>query len=280
MSKRFAVVGSPIAHSKSPVIHSAAYVQLKKGFSYDKIEVQKNHLMQFVETLDEQWQGLSVTAPLKSEAFRLAKESDEISRLTGSSNTLVKVNGYWRAFNTDVFGVEQALRQAVNQEVANIVVIGTGSTATSVIAAVSSLFPAAKLAIAGRNKAAMADLMNFARGRGFGNVKRTTISKAFTRFDLVISTLPAGVIDEQIEGLRNSRYRKPKGIFLDVAYEPWPSKAAQCWIDSGLTTISGIEMLLWQAIAQIRIFVEGDPETEVFNEAAVLLAMRNSIGLI
>ena len=112
MSKQLAVLGSPISHSKSPAIHAAAYRVLNQNFEYSKIQVEKNHLMQFVETLDPNWLGLSVTAPLKNEAFRLSRNSDEISRLTGASNTLLRSNEGWDAFNTDVFGIQKALAEA------------------------------------------------------------------------------------------------------------------------------------------------------------------------
>ena len=90
MSRNLAVLGSPISHSKSPKIHLAAYGVLGKDFEYNKVQVEKNHLRQFVETLDESWLGLSVTAPLKPEALRLAKSGDETALLTGSANTLLR----------------------------------------------------------------------------------------------------------------------------------------------------------------------------------------------
>lgn len=280
MSRNLAVLGSPISHSKSPVIHSAAYTVLGKDFEYNKIHVEKNHLMQFVETLDESWLGLSITAPLKTEALRLAKSADETATLTGSANTLLRGELGWKAFNTDVFGIQKALADVNRNSTETVSIIGSGATAVSAVLAVSKSFPNVRLLLASRNKSTLNDLVRFANQVGIKKVRTVTTRKALTKADLILSTLPAGALDTEAKSLEKSRFAKPKGIFFDVAYDPWPSRTAQLWIANNLQTVSGVEMLLWQAVAQIRIFCEGDPSIELFNEAAVILAMRHSIGLI
>ena len=280
MSKQLAVLGSPISHSKSPAIHAAAYRVLNQNFEYSKIQVEKNHLMQFVETLDPNWLGLSVTAPLKNEAFRLSRNSDEISQLTGASNTLLRSNEGWDAFNTDVFGIQKALAEAGVSNAKIVSVIGSGATAQSAVLAIARSFPETTLNLAARNKDALSELIKFAHAVGLKRVRRVTLQQALSSADLVVTTLPARAIDNEIAKLRAAWFRKPKGVLFDVAYDPWPSVAAKVWQSSQLSVISGVEMLLWQAIAQVRIFVGGNPGVELPNEAAVMLAMRDSIGLI
>lgn len=280
MSKHLAVVGSPIQHSKSPAIHSAAYAILGKDFDYVKIQVEKNHLMQFVETLDDTWLGLSVTAPLKPEARRLAKVVDETSTLTGSANTLLKTETGWSAFNTDVYGIQKALSTAGVANVKTAAILGSGATAVSAVLAVSRNYPGAKLLIAARNQSATKELIAFARSVGIKDVRSVTFRKALTKSALVISTLPSRALDNEVEALAGARFAKPHGVLFDIAYDPWPSLAAQLWSKHNLQVVHGVEMLLWQAIAQIRIFTEADPSKELFNEQAVLLAMRDSIGFI
>lgn len=278
--RNLAVVGSPIAHSKSPLIQSAAYRTLSLDWSYEKIEVQKNHLSQFVNSLDESWLGLSVTAPLKLEALRLAESIDSTSELTEATNTLVRTETGWRGFNTDVFGIQQSLRAAGVASAARVSVIGTGATARSAILAAVRNFPEFELILAGRNKSAARELIFFAKSLGVKRAAIKSVRKALTSADLVISALPAKVLDADARSLKKSRFSKPRGVFFDVAYDPWPSEAAKIWADEDLKIISGVEMLLWQAIAQVRIFSNGSPDVELFNEGAVLLAMRHSIGLI
>jgi shikimate dehydrogenase len=280
MTKHFAVLGSPISHSKSPQIHTAAYVVLGKDFDYVKIQVEKNHLMQFVETLDESWGGLSVTAPLKAEALRLSVKADEASRLTGAANTLFRTEAGWEAMNTDVFGIQKALADGLTANVVTASVIGSGATSVSAVLALVRSYPEVRLLLSARNRETLSQLVDFARSLGVKDVRAVSVRKALSKSDLVLSTLPAKALDDQIASLNRSRFFKPAGVLFDVAYEPWPSAAAQLWSSKGLAVISGVEMLLWQAIGQIRIFSEGDANRELYNESAVMLAMRDSIGLI
>lgn len=280
MNKQLAVVGSPISHSKSPIIHKAAYGILNQEFDYSKIQVEKNHLMQFVETLDPSWLGLSVTAPLKAEALRLASTADDAAKITGVANTLLKSEAGWSAFNTDVFGIQRALQEANVRDVRRVSILGTGATARSAALAIASSFPGVEFYLAGRNKDSLAKLRIFSRSVGVKQAKRVSMKRALRASDLVISTLPAKALDEDVMSLKASRFSKPKGLFFDVAYDPWPSEAAKLWSKHNLPVISGVEMLLWQAMAQVRIFCGGDPNSEVFNEPAVMLSMRHAIGLI
>ena len=280
MNSKLAVVGSPIEHSKSPLIHAAAYAVLGKSFEYSKIRIEKNHLRQFVETLDGDWVGLSVTAPLKVEALRLAITADETAALTNAANTLLRNSDGWLAFNTDVFGIQKAIN-AANVPTPNLIsILGSGATAISAVLAAHRSFPETKIQLAARNSDAIKDVRDFGRSIGVKNIAIVSQSKALSSSDLVLSTLPAGVLDGSIQKLSKSWFKKPHGVLFDVAYEPWPSQAAQLWTRNNLQVISGIEMLLWQALAQVRIFTEGDPNVEVFNEPAVMLAMRNALGLI
>ena len=277
--KQLAVVGSPISHSKSPAIHAAAYRVLKLDWSYSAIELGKGQLLNWLDGLDESWHGVSVTAPLKEEAAAFA--ATDLVKVLGAANTLLRVSGGWTAYNTDVFGIIQALRTAAKGEVRKVAIIGSGATAKSALAAVAELYPDAELTLAARNRDALPKLANFALHAFKFETKTTAnISKALSGNDLVISTLPAGALDDYVRKLRKSWVLKPRGLLFDVAYEPWPSEAAKLWSDAGLQVVAGIEMLLWQAIAQIRLFTTGSTDTELFNEAAIMHAMRDSVGLL
>lgn len=278
MNRNLAVVGSPISHSKSPVIHSSAYRILNLDWQYSKLEIRKNHLMQFVETLDESWIGLSVTAPLKEEAMNIASAHDSSTELPGVANTLVKANSGWQAFNTDVFGIQRAVAGLV--EIDRIAILGSGATAKSALVALGLSFPKAKFLICGRNSETLNELTDLTSKMGMNSKTSKSFRKGLTSSDLVVSTLPANALDDHVQKLAKSRFYKPSGVLFDVAYDPWPSSAASLWLENSLPVISGIEMLLWQAVGQIRVFTGGSLDLELPNEAAVMLAMRHSIGLI
>ena len=278
-TKRLAVVGSPITHSKSPAIHNAAYRVLKLDWNYDSHQVERGQLQSWLDALDDSWVGVSVTAPLKEEASHFAATALETA--LGSANTLIRTASGWIAYNTDVFGMTQALQAVPAEDIRRVTVVGAGATAKSALVAISRLYPKAKVTLAARRREPASKLKNFALHALKIEAKTTQdVSKAIGKADLVVSTLPAGALDEYVAKLQKSWFGKPKGALFDVAYEPWPSKAAEAWSAAKLPVISGIDMLIWQAVAQIRLFTGASADQELFNEAAVLHAMRDSVGLL
>lgn len=281
MSRRLAVLGSPIEHSKSPAIHNAAYRTLQLNWDYGRVEVASNHLLQFIENLDSDWLGLSLTMPLKEEACRLADEKTELVEATGVANTLLRTTTGWRAYNTDVFGIQRALSSVSAIEVQQICIIGSGATATSAVFAVAQSFPKAKICVVARNSSASREIRSKASKFGI-KVATASLAKLRSRAgksQIVISTVPSGSLDAFLPRLKNWLF-KPKGILLDVAYDPWPSPLSAIWQSKGAKAINGAEMLLWQAIEQIRIFQHSDMQVELPNERAVELAMRHELNLL
>lgn len=260
-TERLAVLGSPIAHSKSPLLHSAAYRQLGLDWSYEAIEVTAEGLREFVESRDESWRGLSLTMPLKHHVIPLLTESDPIVTLTGAANTLV-LNGM-RGFNTDVFGITEAFRRNGVPRLDRVQILGGGATAASALAAVAQL-GAKEVAFTLRDPAKIVALEPLAAALGVAIAETVEA-------DAVISTLP-GHADHTFviaPELRES------AVLFDVAYDPWPSRLAAQW---SAPVISGLEMLTLQALAQVRIFVGGDPGLALDDEPAVLAAMRRAVA--
>lgn len=278
MSKRFAVLGSPIAHSKSPAIHLAAYRVLGLDWEYGRAEVQKGLLRTFLAGLEDPWNGFSVTMPLKEEATRFAEILDPYAKLTGATNTLFQDEfGKWHGFNTDVFGIVQAVTEARIGLVKHALIIGSGATATSAMVAISVLNPQAHVEVLARNPESRKALLALGRKLGL-KVRRAGGLRAASRVsNLTISTLPAGSLDKKAAKLERALFWRPKGALLDVAYNPWPSKLAAAWAAKEKRTISGLEMLIWQAVAQIRIFTTGSAERELPNEVAVVSAMHITV---
>ena len=278
MNKRFAVLGSPIAHSKSPAIHLAAYRVLGFDWEYGRAEVQKGLLRTFIAGLDGVWNGFSVTMPLKEEATRFAEELDDYAKLTGATNTLyLDEFGKWHGFNTDVFGIVQAVTEARIGLVKHALIIGSGATATSAMVAISVLNPAAHVEVLARNKVSRKALIALGKKLGLKTTRAGGLAAASRVSNLTISTLPSGALDKQAARLIRAWTWKPKGALLDVSYNPWPSKLAEAWSARGKRTISGLEMLIWQAVAQIRIFSTGSAEKELPNEIAVVSAMHIAV---
>ncbi len=275
--KTLSVLGSPIEHSKSPLIHKAAYSVLGLEWDYQRNEVRKGGLRTFVEGLDETWLGLSLTMPLKEEAAKVANWIDKAAEATGAVNTLVRTDSGWQGYNTDVFGIVQAVHNANLGELPCILIIGSGATATSAMVAVKQLAPSAQVLFYARNASTRDRLISSAKALGLKAKRTSNLKRAVKKASLTIATLPGGALDEVCAKLEKSRGFRPGGAVLDVAYQPWPSAFAQIWLSQNKPIISGLEMLLWQAVAQIRIFTSNDPALPLPNEVAVVEAMRHSL---
>lgn len=278
MSKSFAVLGSPISHSKSPQIHEAAYRVLGEDWSYGCFEIPKGGLKRFIENEGSSFSGFSVTMPLKENARSFADELDDISIETGAANTLCKIGDKWFGFNTDVFGIIQSVRANSSVEFKKSAILGSGATATSAMAAIARLSPGSEVVVVARNKEALNALVDFGKRSGLVVRRSRFVKRTLANSDLVISTLPAKALDELAEKFMVRTSFRPKGLLLDVAYDPWPSKISLLWTSRDAAVTSGKEMLVWQALAQIRIFKNSNPAAPLMNEVAVLEAMRIAVN--
>jgi shikimate dehydrogenase len=271
MTTRLAVLGSPIAHSKSPALHRAAYRVLGLDWQYDAIEVAAAQLPEFVAGLGSEWRGLSLTMPLKKDVLPLLDQRAPLVDISGAANTVLFDEGL-SGFNTDVFGIVAALRERIEGR-GSALILGGGATAGSALLAAADLgFAAVRILM--RDPSKTSELKRIAESLTVP-VKFGSVGDAIGAPDLVISTVPGHAeLDIQF-----SFPVRRNAILFDVAYEPWPSTLALQWLEAGGTVVTGIEMLAWQALAQVRVFVNGDPNTALRNEDAVWAAMRSSVGL-
>jgi len=271
--RRLAVLGSPIAHSKSPGLHLAAYRLLGLDWEYSAIEMRGDGLAAFIDGLDASWRGLSLTMPLKHDVLPLVDDLDEIAVLAGAANTVLFDEGARRGFNTDVGGIVRTLREAGIAEVRRGVLIGGGATAASALVAMAEL-GAAHVRLLVRRPGAAADLADL--GARLGVVVQEGTIDDLGRIEdaeLVVSTVPGGTD----LGVAASDALLERAALLDVAYDPWPSPLGAGWLAAGGTVVHGLGMLLHQALLQVRIFVNGDPLAPLPREDAVLAVLRESL---
>ena len=276
-ARTLAVLGSPIAHSKSPLLHSAAYRVLGLPWDYSAVEVVEGSLGAFINTCDASWRGLSLTMPLKREVLPMLASRSKLVKTVGAANTvLFDDDGGLHGFNTDVAGIVAAFADHGVTALESVQILGGGATAASVLAAVARL-GATRALVSAREpeRAAFLQPLAIALGveltiRRLGMMDRSLIVPS-----AVISTLPGDVEHSMVypEAVREG------SALLDVAYEPWPSELAKSWAEAGGTVVSGLEMLLHQAVGQVRIFVTGEEDGVLSNELPVIAAMRAAVGL-
>lgn len=252
-ARRAGVLGTPIAHSLSPVIHNAGYAAAGlTGWSYTRIECAAAELPDVVAGLGPEWAGLSVTMPGKEAALAVADEVSPVAAAVGAANTLVRrPDGSWYADNTDVVGMVEVLTDAGVRPGATVTVLGAGGTARAAVAAAGRLGARAVTVVA-RRPAAVEELRPVARAVDVPMHAAAWDEDAATHLgaEVVISTVPKGVADP----LAVAADWRPGTVLFDALYDPWPTPLAASAEAAGCRIVSGLDLLLAQAVGQFEHF--------------------------
>ncbi len=249
MIRRCAVLGDPVEHSLSPVLHRAAYAELGLDWSYDAVRVAAGGLATYVDGLGDEWRGLSLTMPLKREVMPLLTSRDHWTEISGVANTLLlDTDGGRHGLNTDVPGAEAALGGATDATLHEALVLGGGATATSVLLALAERgLRRATLAVRDPGRAADT-VAAVARHRRTPELTVTGLADLEPcAADVVVSTIPATA---QTDAVLAAVDDVP--VVFEVLYDPWPTPLAERATASGRTLVGGLDLLLWQAVDQVR----------------------------
>ncbi|NGO43958.1 shikimate dehydrogenase [Streptomyces ureilyticus] len=247
-ARRAAVLGQPIAHSLSPVLHGAAYAALGLGaWSYDRFEIDEAALPGFLEGLGPEWAGLSLTMPLKRAVIPLLDEISATAASVEAVNTVVFTeDGRRVGDNTDIPGMVAALREHGIEQVDSAAILGAGATASSALAAVSRICTGEIVAYV-RSEARAAEM------RQWGERLKTEVrianwadAERALHAPLVVATTPAGATDAFASAVPG----RPATLF-DVLYDPWPTALAARWSAYGGAVVSGLDLLVHQAALQV-----------------------------
>ncbi|MEV4756787.1 shikimate dehydrogenase [Micromonospora sp. NPDC049559] len=249
---RAAVLGKPIAHSLSPVIHNAGYAAAGlTGWSYTAIECAEAELPDRVAGLGPEWAGLSLTMPLKEAALRVAGEVSPVAAAVGAANTLVRrADGSWYADNTDVTGMVRVLGETGVAPGAAVTVLGAGGTARAALAAAARL-DAATVTVVARRPDAVEELRPVAAALGLAMIAGAWAdAPRYATADLVVSTVPKRAADH----LADEVAWRSGTVLFDALYDPWPTPLAAAARRAGCRIVSGLDLLLAQAVGQFEQF--------------------------
>ncbi|OPC84786.1 shikimate dehydrogenase [Embleya scabrispora] len=250
MPRRAAVLGSPIRHSLSPVLHRAAYAELGlTHWSYDAFEIDEAALPGFVAELDASWAGLSLTMPLKRAIRPLLDEIGAVARDVDAVNTVVcAADGRRVGENTDVPGLVAALRERGVERVESAAVLGAGATATSALAALREVTDGpVRVYVRGAER----EREMHAAGERLGvavTVRPWTEAAEALAAPLVVATTPKGAVDHLAIEVPAG-----PGVLFDVLYDPWPTALAGAWGHAGGTVVGGLDLLVHQAVLQVEL---------------------------
>jgi shikimate dehydrogenase len=259
---RAAVLGRPIAHSLSPLLHRAAYAALGLiDWTYVALDVGAEELPELIAGLGPEWRGFSVTMPCKQAAVEVADVVEPLPRMLGAANTLVRIDGGWRAENTDVVGIGMALQVAEVESVPRAAILGAGGTAAAAAVALASL-GAEHIEIVVREPVRAAGLVGLLDRLGVATTVQEFGSSTVDA-PLVVSTVPLGGQQVAAELPWRSEH-----TVLDVLYDPWPTPLASRVAGAGGRVVAGSEVLFWQATVQVELMT---------GQAAPLDAMRRAL---
>lgn len=258
MTVRCAVLGSPVAHSLSPTLHRAAYVELGLDWEYGAVEVVERDLERLLDGLDDTWRGLSLTMPLKRAVVPLLDEMTERAAQAQAANTVILGEGRRVGHNTDIPGAVAAVSERVTDVPRSALILGGGATAASTLLALADLGclsigvvvrdPARAhetLAAAGRHPSRPAvEVLTFDEAAG---------AAAALAPDLLVSTIPAAAQAEETLALAAHA-----GAVFDVVYDPWPTPLAAFCLAEGRALVSGLDLLVHQAALQVTL-MSGSP---------------------
>lgn len=264
---RAAVLGSPVAHSLSPVLHTAAYAVLGlSDWTYVRREVTEAELADVVRGLDDEWRGLSLTMPLKEAAFEVAATVTDVARAAGAINTLVRRDdGGWDGANTDVAGIVGAVGHV--DHAGSATVLGAGATARSAALALVDL-GVRDVLVASRNAETADSVVTLLVARGVA-ARHVALDRWATEpRRLVVSTLPPAASAATVEPLGVAGTDFDGTTLLDVVYADWPTPLARGARGHGAEVVSGLDMLVHQAAVQVELFTGLRPPLEPMFAAA------------
>jgi shikimate-5-dehydrogenase len=270
--RRAAVLGKPVDHSLSPVLHGAGYAALGLNWTFGKIECDAAALPELVNGLGEEWAGLAVTMPGKRAALSFATHATDRARAVGAANTLTpRADGAWQADCTDVAGVIGALTGAggfTPTAGATAVVLGAGGTAAAALAALPEL-AITTVTLVVRDPARAADAIDTAERVGLQVELQRWDTANFGKLAgdaaVLISTVPAEASTPEADQLAGA------GCVLDVVYHPWPTPLAEAVSRRGGHLATGLDMLLHQAFPQFEQ-ITGHPAPRAAMRAALSAA--------
>ena len=250
-----AVLGFPVEHSLSPLLHREAMKYLSLKGSYVRREVPATTLLRFFSENQDQYDYFSITMPLKEEALELPVEIDPLVKRIQSANTLYLRDGQWHLTSTDGVGFLKALHAKGYNHFKRTLILGAGGTARAVVGALDGVSD--EIVVLGRTSTRK-DVLERSVEQSIFTYQRWSDNPGIVDYDLVVNTTPAGAADLLAESI----YPGDCNLFFDVIYRPWPTVMGARCEDNGALVINGLELLLYQGIEQLALALNSTIDRE------------------
>ncbi len=273
----FSVIGHPISHSMSPVMHNAAFKHLNLNFRYETVDVLPETLREFMTTVRYTYAGLNVTIPHKVSVIDHLDELSKEAELIGAVNT-VKCGEKLVGYNTDGVGCVRALAEAgVNVKDKNILIIGTGGAGRAIAFQLS--LEGANLSLSDLRKESAEHLSKDIRSKVGCDVdvvesNANKLAEALKEADVFINSTPVGMSPNVSESIIEAALLPNDIAVMDLVYNPLETKLLRLASERGCKTIGGLGMLVHQGAESLRIWLDIEPPVDIMRKAA-LEKLRN-----
>ncbi len=273
------VIGDPVEHSLSPVMHNAAFQALDLDYVYVAFHVHRANLAAAISGMRALGlRGLNATIPHKVGVLPLLDAVDPLARQIGAVNTIVNDEGRLTGHNTDAAGFLQALVQnKFSPENKNVVIIGAGGAARAVTLALAGR--GAHLIVLNRTPQTAADLVTrvkqaFADSQAIGlEMSDENLRAAVGDADLIVNTTSVGMRPEVGLSAVPARLIEPHHTVFDIVYSPVQTRLLRDAGLSGARTISGLDMLVWQGAVAFELWTGQKAPVEIMSRA-----LREALG--
>jgi shikimate dehydrogenase len=265
---RYAVVGDPVAHSLSPLIHNTWMVEAGLDAHYERVHLKSESAADDIREMARAYSGLNVTLPHKIAALSAAANSSPEARTVGAANTLVRDGGGWIAHNTDVAGFEIAMRAVAGEELRNlrVLLIGAGGAARAVVVSLNRA--GAQLTIANRSVVNAGALANELAPHAV-TAELPEVEALSASADIIVNSASLGHAGASLPPLAPGQGRP----FLDLSYGKAAAPTLAAAADAGWTPHDGLTMLVGQAAAAFHLWFGVSPD-----QASVLKACRAAVA--
>ena len=261
--KKFAVIGYPIKHSKSPQIHNAGFQEFNLEADFEAVEVAPENLESWMKTEFPNYQGIAVTIPHKENIKKFIDAQTPAAESIGAVNTLYRFEDKIIGTNTDCVGALKALQTEVSDlKDKSILILGAGGASRAIIFALVTA--ESKITLWNRTSSKAIKLADEFKVQTAENLK--TINP--DNFDIIINTTSVGL--NSWESILDEKFWDPKHIAFDIVYQPLETRFLNDAENAGARTITGDKMLIYQAIEQFKIWHGIEPEPEIFEQAFFL----------
>lgn len=269
-----AVIGDPIEHSLSPVMHNAAFKALHIHYVYLAFQVKRGELktaVDWIRTIGIH--GISVTLPHKVEIIKYIDSVDKLAKAIGAVNTIHNKDGRLHGYNTDGIGALNALKEKVpSLQRKKVVILGAGGAARAIAFTLAN--EGVKLTILNRtgNKAiqlAKSLQKKFGSPVSGFKLENRLLREALSDADILINAAQVGMSPNENETLVTRNFMKPNLAVFDIVYNPLKTKLLREAEAAGATIINGVKMLVYQGAEAFRIWTGHNPPIEVMHRAVI-----------